>query len=80
MTISEVIAARILALCNQRGITPNKLSTISGITQSTINNILNTGSKNPTVSTIKKICDGLDISLAEFFDDESFTNLEQEVK
>lgn len=80
MTISEVIAARILTLCNQRGITPNKLSTISGITQSTINNILNTGSKNPTVSTIKKICDGLDISLAEFFDDESFTNLEQEVK
>ena len=80
MTIVEAIAQRILALCNERGITPNKLSTISGMTQSTINNIINTGSKNPTVSTIKKICDGLDITLAEFFDDAIFTSLEQEVK
>ena len=80
MTIVEAIAQRILALCTERGITPNKLSTISGMTQSTINNIINTGSKNPTVSTIKKICDGLDITLAEFFDDAIFTSLEQEVK
>ncbi len=80
MTIVDAIALRLLALCRERGITPNKLSTISGMTQSTINNIINTGSKNPTVSTIKKICDGLDITLAEFFDDELFTSLEQEVK
>ena len=80
MTLREAIAQRILTLCRERGITANKLSTISGMTQSTINNIINTGSNNPTVSTIKKICDGLDISLAEFFDNELFTSLEQEVK
>lgn len=80
MTIVDAIALRILVLCNERGITPNKLSTISGMTQSTINNIINTGSKNPTVSTIKKICDGLDITLSEFFDDELFTSLEQEIR
>lgn len=80
MTIVDAVALRLLALCRERGITPNKLSTISGITQSTINNIINTGSKNPTISTIKKVCDGLDITLAEFFDDELFTSLEQEVK
>jgi transcriptional regulator with XRE-family HTH domain len=50
------------------------------MTQSTINNIINTGSKNPTVSTVKKICDGLEITLSEFFDDELFTSLEQEIK
>ena len=80
MTMVEAIAERILYLCRERNITPNKLSTISGMTQSTINNIINTGSKNPTVSTIKKICDGLEITLSDFFDDEIFTSLEQEIK
>lgn len=78
--VGEAVAARILALCAQRGITPNKLSILSGMTQSTINNIINTGSKNPTVSTVKKICDGLDISLAQFFDDVIFDQLEQELQ
>lgn len=80
MTCGEAIAQRIINLCVQYQITPNKLSTIAGMTQSTINNIINTGSKNPTVSTVKKICDGLEITLAEFFDDELFTSLEQEIK
>lgn len=80
MTMIEAIALRILNLCKERNITPNKLSTISGMTQSTINNIINTGSKNPTVSTIKKICDGLEITLSDFFDDELFTSLEQEIQ
>ncbi len=80
MTIVEAIALRIITLCQERNITPNKLSTISGMTQSTINNIINTGSKNPTISTIKKICDGLEISLSEFFDDDIFNSLEQEIK
>lgn len=80
MNISGAVAKRILALCHERGITPNKLSIISGITQSTINNIINTGSNNPTVSTIKKICDGLEITLSEFFDDDVFNELEQEIK
>lgn len=80
MTSGEAVAKRILSLCSIYNITPNKLSTICGITQSTINNIINTGSKNPTVSTVKKICDGLGITLSYFFDDELFNNLEQEIK
>lgn len=79
MTCGEAVANRIIMLCNENNITLNKLSTISGITQSTINNIVNTGSNNPTISTIKKICDGLDMSLHEFFNDELFTSLEQEI-
>jgi len=80
MTCGEAVAERILILCKKHNITPNKLSIISGITQSTINNIINTGSNNPTVSTVKKICDGLEMSLSEFFDDPVFLNLEQEIK
>ncbi len=80
MNSGDAVAKRIVALCGQNGITPNKLCTIAGVTQSTINSIINTGSNNPTVSTIKKICDGLGITLAEFFDDAVFTDLEQEIK
>ena len=80
MTLSEAIITRILTLCHERNISPNKLCTISGITQSTLNNILNGRNKSTTVSTIKKLCDGLDITLEEFFGSEPFQNLEQEVK
>ncbi len=80
MTSGEAVSKRILALCDEYKITPNKLSILSGMTQSTINNIINTGSKNPTVSTVKKICDGLGISLADFFNDPLFFGLEQEIK
>ena len=80
MNSGDAVAKRILALCEQNKITPNKLCTVAGITQSTINSIINTGSNNPTVSTVKKICDGLNITLAEFFDDAVFTDLDQEVK
>lgn len=80
MTCGEAVAKRIIALCTERKITINKLSTDSGITQSTINNIINTGSRNPTISTIKKVCDGLEISLADFFDSDIFYKLEQEIK
>lgn len=51
-----------------------------GITQSTLNNIVSGISKNPTVSTIKKVCDGLNISLSDFFDTDIFRNLDQEVR
>ena len=77
MTCGEAVAKRILDLCSQHKITPNKLGTISGVTQSTINNIINTGSKNPTILTIKKLCDGLNIKLYDFFDDELFDTLDQ---
>lgn len=80
MDLRQAIRERILQLCAERNITINKLCLISGITQSTVNNIINTGSNNPTVSTVKKICDGLDITLADFFDNTLFTELEQEIQ
>ena len=80
MTLSQAVAHRILQLCNERNISINKLSLICGITQSTVNNIINGGSKNPTISTIKKICDGMDMPLSEFFNSELFNSLDQEIK
>ena len=76
----DAIRRRIRELCDERGITINKLATICGITQSTLNNILTRDNTKPTVSTIKKICDGLDISITDFFDTDLFRNLEQEIK
>lgn len=71
---------RILELCQERHITVNKLSTISGLTQSTVNNIVNGRNKSATISTIKKICDGLDITIIEFFSSELFEDLGQELE
>lgn len=80
MTMAETCCQRIHQLCDERNISLNKLSTICGMTQSTLSNITSGRSKNPTVSTIKKICDGLDITLVQFFDTESFRALDQEIK
>lgn len=76
----SAVRARILDLCAQRQITVNRLATLSGVTQSTLNNIVSGRNNSATVSTIKKLCDGLDISLREFFDVPAFDDLEQEIK
>lgn len=80
MTTSTAVRTRILELCAQRGISINRLATLSGVTQSTVNNIISGRNNSTTVSTIKKLCDGLDITLREFFDVPAFEDLEQEVK
>ena len=80
MNIGKAVRLRILDLCRKRGITVNKLSYMCGITQSTLNNIVSGRNSTTTVSTVKKICDGLEISIQDFFDDKLFENLEQEVK
>jgi transcriptional regulator with XRE-family HTH domain len=80
MTVGEAVKERILELCKERNISVNKLSGMSGITQSTLNNIVSGRNNSTTVSTIKKICDGLDISIEEFFHSELFRGLEQEIK
>ena len=80
MELKEVITNRILALCQHRGISVNKLCNMSGVTQSTVNNIINRKNNTTTVSTIKKLCDGLDITLGEFFSTEEFDRLEQEIR
>ena len=79
MTTQETIAARIIQLCKERGITPNRLSIISAVPQATIKSILNGESQNPGTITIKKLCDGLDITLGEFFSTPEFDALEQEI-
>ncbi len=79
MNIGDAVRLRILELCDQRGLTVNKLSIICGITQSTLNNIISGRNRSATVATVKKICDGLDITMAEFFDAEVFRRLEQEI-
>ena len=80
LNIGEAVKQRIVDLCEERNITFNKLATIGGITQSTINNIVSGRNNSATVSTIKKICDGLEITIGEFFSCELFDNLEQEIK
>lgn len=80
MNIGEAVVKRILELCRENNITINKLSTLSGITQSTLNNIVSGRNNSATVSTIKKICDGLNITIVDFFNTEDFLNLEQELK
>jgi len=80
MTANGAVRQRILDLCKSHDITLNKLGTICGVTQSTLNNIINTDNNNPTISTIAKICDGLNINIREFFDNELFEDTEQEVK
>ena len=80
MNIGEAVKERILELCREHGITVNKLSTMCGITQSTLNNIVSGRNHSTTVATIKKICDGLDITIGQFFDTKVFGDLEQEIK
>lgn len=76
MDVAEAIAQRIKRLCNIQGITINKLASLSGLTQSTVDSILKGKSKNPRISTIKKICKGLEITCKDFFDDEIFNQVE----
>lgn len=80
MGIYEFVVKRIYELCRERAITPNALSYMAGISQSTVKSILNGESKNPGIVTLKKICDGLDISIIDFFDTEDYQKLEQEIK
>ena len=75
----EAVRERILQLCQERNISINKLSAISGVTQSTVNNIVSGRNNSATVSTIKKLCDGLGITIDEFFHTELFAGLEQEI-
>lgn len=72
MKTTEAITKRILNLCNERNITPNKLGTISGVEPSTITSIFYGKSKNPGIVTIKAICEGLEITLFDFFNDDLF--------
>ncbi len=80
MDTVSAVRNRILELCGQRGISINKLATLSALPPSSIKNILYGKSQNPKIVTIKMICDGLEITLAEFFSTPEFDALEQEIK
>ena len=67
LDIGEAVRLRILELCAEREISINKLCSLSGVTQSTVNNIVSGRNHSATVATIKKLCDGLGISIVDFF-------------
>lgn len=73
-------ANRLLELCEQKKLTVNALARIYAVPPSTLKNIINGGSRNAGVVTLKKLCDGLEISLFDFFNTETFKTLEQEIK
>ena len=80
MYVKDIVANRFLQLCKQRGIKINELANLSGVTPSTAYSMLDTKRRDVSIVTIKKFCDGLDITLGEFFSTPEFENLEQEIK
>lgn len=80
MTIGTAVKERIMELCEERNLSINKLCAMSGVTQSTVNNLISGRNNSVTISTIKKLCDGLEIGIEEFFHSTLFHDLEQEIR
>ena len=80
MTLKETIVERLVDLCAERHIVLNTLATRSGVTPSTVYSLFDNTRQDVSVSTIKKLCDGFDISVRTFFDSPLFDDLEQEVR
>jgi len=78
MKLSSVVSKKLISICNDRNISINKLATMSCLTQSTVQNIIEEKSKNPKLLTIARICDGLGIELKDFFNDELFKDIDLE--
>ena len=80
MATANCVAQRILELCHERNMAVHALARSAGVSPSTVKSILNGASKNPGIVTIKMLCDGLNISLTDFFDTDAFRELEQEIR
>ncbi len=80
MTVKDAVVLRFQQICELRKIKPNELANISGVTPSTVYSMMNSKRRDLSVITIKKLCDGLDITLGEFFSTPEFDALEQEIK
>ncbi len=80
MKVKDLVAKRIKDICKQRKIKLNELANVSGLTPSTIYSLMDENRKEVTINTIKKICDGLDMTLGEFFSTNEFNSLEQEIE
>ena len=80
MGVKDAVAQRFLSLCKQRGIRINELANLSGVTPSTVYSMVDPRRREISITTIKKLCDGLEITLGEFFSSPEFDTLEQEIK
>lgn len=79
MTIKDAVVERFRFLCSERNITINELANISGITPSTVYSLFDNRRRDVSIITIKKLCDGLDITITQFFDSDIFSSLNQEI-
>ena len=80
MDIKDAVTNRFLQLCNERNIKINELATLSGVTPSTAYSMMDKSRRDISIKTIKKFCDGLEITLGEFFSTDEFDNIEQKIK
>lgn len=79
MSVKDMVAARFKQLCKERNIKINELAYRSGVTPSTAYSMIDPNRRDVSIVTIKKFCDGLEITLGEFFSTEEFDSLEQEI-
>ena len=80
MAVKDMVAKRFKDICKERNIKTNELANISGVTPSTVYSMMDNKRRDVSIVVIKKLCDGLDITLGEFFSTDEFDNLEQEIK
>lgn len=80
MLIKDAVVLRLQILCKERNIKYNELATRSGVTPSTVYSLMDINRRDLSIITLKKLCDGLDMTITEFFDDDIFKSLEQEIK
>lgn len=80
MTVKDAVTKRFEEICREKGIRINELAVRSGVTPSTVYSMLDSRRREISITTIKKLCDGLDITLGDFFSTEEFDSLEQEIK
>ncbi len=80
MNVKQATVFRFQEIMRVRNIRPNELANLSGVTPSTVYSMLDEKRKELSINTIKKLCDGLEITLGEFFSAEVFDDLEQEIK
>ena len=80
MAVKDAVARRLAEICAERGITINSLANLSGVTPSTVYSMMDPDRRDISILTIKKLCDGLDMTLGEFFSTPAFDALEQEIQ
>ena len=80
MKIKQAVARRVVELCEEKNIKPNELATKSGVTPSTVYSMLDDSREDIRITTIKKLCDGLGITITKFFDEKKFCELDQEIE